>query len=117
MPELNIKHQKKKTIIENLDSVANSLHRHPATLLSYWSQTLGCGKIKQGLCGCHSRETLQESLQGFVQLYVLCDQCDLPETDLYGYRNSLEKVCSACGANSFMDKSDHKLVAALLKQL
>ena len=115
MPEIEIKYQKNKTIIHNLEDVARSLSRHPQILIVYWSQSLGCGKVTDGLFGYHPLGKLQSTLHRFIKIYVLCDKCSNPETMIYAYRKTLEKQCSACGHVTYLDGSCHKLVRVFSK--
>ena len=73
IPSLQVRHRRNKTFIDNLESVTKSLNRNKLILLSYLCQTLGCGKFKNGLNGCHSLSTLQTLLEGFIDSYILCD--------------------------------------------
>ena len=116
MPAVESHFQGRKTIITNLQALGKSLARPEPVLLSFWSQTLGCGKIKQGLNGHHSRKTLQETLQVFIENYVLCDLCFNPETELLAFTaQNLEKSCRACGYASTIAGSEHKLVKCISK--
>jgi translation initiation factor 2 beta subunit (eIF-2beta)/eIF-5 len=116
MPVVDCHYQGRKTIICNLKALGKSLARPEHILLSFWSQTLGCGKVKNGLNGQHSKKTLQDTLQLFIADYVLCSSCSNPETELYAFSKvSVEKSCKACGYVSTLEVSSHKLVKCIVK--
>lgn len=116
MPAVESHFQGRKTIIKNLKALGKSLARPEPILLNFWSQTLGCGKIKQGLNGHHSSKILQETLQVFIEHYVLCDLCFNPETELFAFSpQNVEKSCRACGHTAIIEGSKHKLVKCISK--
>jgi translation initiation factor 5 len=117
MAELIISYRKRKTVIENLDSISKSLNRTSNVLIVFWSKTLGCGRMKNSLFGYHCKSTLQSALDAFITMYVLCETCGNPETLLYAYKKSIEKDCQACGQNNFIKAYDHKSVNAILRHL
>lgn len=57
---------------------------------------------------------LQRMLNGFIDRYVLCPNCRLPETDLIIKRDTIRQKCNACGTTSDADMM-HKLVTFMLK--
>jgi translation initiation factor 5 len=77
-----------KTVIVNMADVARALNR-PAT---YPTKYFGCELGAQTqfdhknerfiVNGSHDSLKLQDLLDGFIRKYVLCPECDNPETDL-----------------------------------
>lgn len=77
-----------KTVIVNMAEVAKALNR-PAT---YPTKYFGCELGAQTqfdhknerfiVNGSHDSAKLQDLLDGFIRKYVLCPECDNPETDL-----------------------------------
>lgn len=49
--------------------------------------------------GSHDAEKLQDLLDGFIRKYVLCPECDNPETDLkvLAKKGTISQSCKACG--------------------
>lgn len=49
--------------------------------------------------GSHDAEKLQDLLDGFIRKYVLCPECDNPETDLkvQTKKGTISQSCKACG--------------------
>ena len=119
MPGLELKFEKRKTIITNLENLAKSLHRNPNILLTHFSQSLGCGTVKKnGLNGHHCLHELRMTLYKFIETFVLCKVCDNPETEFRcKNKHAVKMVCKACGHLEIFDKSDHKLVGTLVRSV
>lgn len=107
MPLFTIKIESKKTIITNMKNVAKAIDCPPLTILKYFGSKIGSQATfdskndKFYLRGVHSKTKLQDLLNDFIRKYVLCAQCNNPETSFKG--NSL--TCTACG---FTDRNKIK---------
>merc|ERR1711957_428636 len=65
--------------------------------------------------GSHTDAILQEMVHRYVEKFVLCPNCGLPETN-YKIKNGLiHHVCAACGAKELVDMQ-HKLCTYILSQ-
>jgi len=108
-----------RTVIINMNDIAKSLKR-PADYPTKW---FGCelGAMskydpKTGratITGNHSQQQLIQLLEEFIQKYVLCPNCGLPETDLFVKKDDIKQDCKACGYNKSMDMS-HRLTKSIL---
>lgn len=49
--------------------------------------------------GSHDADKLQDLLDGFIRKFVLCPECDNPETDLKvsSKKGTISQGCKACG--------------------
>jgi len=94
-----------KTRIVNCYDVARALHR----LAGYVCKFFGCEldaqtKIddSEGIYivnGSFQQNVLQDVLKKFIDMFVLCTSCSLPETDLKLRKNgAITQACNACGA-------------------
>lgn len=65
--------------------------------------------------GKHDTETLAKLLNIFIDKFVLCPTCTLPETDLIIYikKEDIRRKCKACGADNGVDLM-HKLVTFIM---
>ncbi|CAK1582470.1 unnamed protein product [Parnassius mnemosyne] len=111
-----------KTVIVNMPEVAKALGR-PAT---YPTKYFGCELGAQTqfdfknerfiVNGSHDSAKLQDLLDGFIRKFVLCPECDNPETELIvsTKRNSISQGCKACGYHGALD-FNHKLNTFILK--
>lgn len=103
-----------KTVIPNITEVANSLHRAPGEVTKYFGCELGAQttynqeKDRAIVNGAHTDLVLQQLIHKYIDSFVLCPNCGLPETD-YKIKNGLiMHMCAACGAKEMVDMS-HKL--------
>lgn len=109
-----------KTRVLNLKEVARALRVNPQYPLKYWGYDLGAptefkaGEDKYMLNGSFPTSALQESLDKFIEKFVLCGRCKYPEIIVQVKKNKIWSDCAACGANLIMDNT-HKLAAFILK--
>ena len=109
-----------KTILVNATDVANALHRPTSYLpkvflisftnLQYFGYELGAQskydqkEDKSSVNGDHPNPDLIKILNKFIDEYVLCPHCHLPETMLVlKHKKDLFHRCAACGAESQID--------------
>uniref|UniRef100_A0A8D3DA76 Eukaryotic translation initiation factor 5 n=1 Tax=Scophthalmus maximus TaxID=52904 RepID=A0A8D3DA76_SCOMX len=66
--------------------------------------------------GSHEANKLQDMLDGFIRKFVLCTECDNPETDLNvnPKKQTIGTSCKACGNRGMLD-TRHKLCTFILK--
>ncbi|XP_046968209.1 eukaryotic translation initiation factor 5 [Vanessa cardui] len=111
-----------KTVIVNMPEVAKAIGR-PAT---YPTKYFGCELGAQTqfdfknerfiVNGSHDSAKLQDLLDGFIRKFVLCPECDNPETELIvsTKRNTISQGCKACGYHGPLE-FNHKLNTFILK--
>jgi len=126
MPKLLAKVEGKgngiKTVIVNMVEVGKALAR-PA---EYPTKFFGCELGAQTqmdkkndryiVNGSHNGEKLQEILDSFIEKFVLCENCENPETQfiVQPKKEKITSVCSACGHSSLIDMR-HRLSTFILK--
>lgn len=96
-----------KTVIVNMHEVGKALCRPPIYPTKYFGAELGAQiqfdqkNERYIVNGAHDGEKLQGLLDGFIKRYVLCSECENPETDLFvksrGKQGELYAKCKACG--------------------
>ncbi|CAH1102394.1 unnamed protein product [Psylliodes chrysocephalus] len=126
MPRIQAKVEGKgngiKTVIVNMAEVAKALGRPPTYPTKYFGCELGAQtqfdfKNERFIVnGSHEASKLQDLLDGFIRKFVLCPECDNPETDLIVSlkRNTISQGCKACGYHGVLE-SNHKLMTFILK--
>eukprot|EP00871_Galdieria_phlegrea_P005244 jgi/Galph1/5720/GphlegSOOS_G4302.1 len=104
-----------KTRLVNCNQVARALHRPPSYVCKFFGCELGAQtKIEEKsdvfiVNGAHEQQVLMEVLQKFIKMFVLCANCNLPETDLVvDKKGNIKQICAACG-HSEMVNMTHKL--------
>ncbi|XP_012278465.1 eukaryotic translation initiation factor 5 [Orussus abietinus] len=126
MPRIQAKVEGKgngiKTVIVNMVDVAKAIGR-PAT---YPTKYFGCELGAQTqfdfknerfiVNGSHDATKLQDLLDGFIRKYVLCPNCENPETELMvsAKKGTISQGCKACGHHGLLE-SNHKLNTYILK--
>lgn len=106
-----------KTSIVNLGEVSRALGRPPAYVLKYFGSELGAQTSMDRFLinGVHDATELQDSLDGFINKFVLCASCKNPETEIQiKNKDDLQRDCKACGRVSIIDPR-HKLSSYILK--
>lgn len=126
MPKLLAKVEGKgngiKTVIVNMVDVAKALGRPPTYPTKYFGCELGAQtqfdfKDERFIVnGSHEAGKLQDLLDGFIRKFVLCPECDNPETVLsvQPKKNTLSQSCKACGYNGLI-KGGHRLITYIIK--
>ncbi|OJJ01365.1 hypothetical protein ASPVEDRAFT_130368 [Aspergillus versicolor CBS 583.65] len=98
-----------KTVVVNLNSVAQSLSRPPAYVIKYFGFELGAQANAKPtddrwiINGAHDARKLQDYLDGFISKFVLCKKCKNPETDVIIKDEKIILDCKACGQRSDVD--------------
>ncbi|XP_068111054.1 eukaryotic translation initiation factor 5 [Hyperolius riggenbachi] len=111
-----------KTVIVNMVDVAKALNRPPTYPTKFFGCELGAQTqfdVKNDryiVNGSHEANKLQDMLDGFIKKFVLCPECDNPETDLHvnPKKQTIGNSCKACGYRGMLD-TNHKLCTFILK--
>lgn len=112
-----------KTCIVNMPEVARALKR-PAQYTTKWfgaelgAQSTYTDKEGEGvraiINGHHDTPIFQTSLDKFIDKYVLCANCHLPEIDMFVKKGNIVGKCRACGWAGELD-NNHKLATFIIK--
>jgi len=97
-----------RTIIKNLDEIANALSRPKEEIFTYLLKelasrgTLSPGKdvIERAL----KPEVIDEKINDYAHKYVLCWECGKPDTRIEEFEKMKIIKCSACGAWRYYKK-------------
>jgi len=112
-----------KTCIVNMSDVAHALRRPPQYTTKWFGAELGAQSTytnKEGegeraiVNGHHDTPIFQTMLDKFIDKYVLCDNCKLPEIDMTVKKGNIVYKCSACGSAGELD-NNHKIAAFVSK--
>jgi translation initiation factor 5 len=95
------------TVISNAALIVEAIQRPMSHIAKYLAIHLGVrawhhvGRNVVMVRGMHARETLAHILYGYIECYVLCPACRLPEATLvFRWQNGLVLRCSSCHAQS-----------------
>jgi translation initiation factor 5 len=111
-----------KTVIVNMSEIAKALSRPPTYPTKYFGCELGAQtnfdakNDRYIVNGAHDSTRLQDLLDGFIRKFVLCPECENPETNLIVLpkKNMITQRCIACGYTGNIDMR-HKLTTFILK--
>lgn len=131
MPEIQIKQEGsgngKKTVLLNIAEIADTLNRDVAILARFMAQHFGTiisfKKDKWIINGTFDAVHIQKSIYEFIDNFVLCKQCNNPETIFkLDKQNNLRMKCTACSFNincsniSALDKYE-KICKAIVRTI
>lgn len=102
--------------------VAKAIGRPPTYPTKYFGCELGAQtqfdfkNDRYIVNGSHDATKLQDLLDGFIRKFVLCPECDNPETDLLvsTKKGTISQGCKACGFHGPLE-FNHKLNTFILK--
>lgn len=110
-----------KTLIPNISDVALALHRSPGEINKFFGTELGAQSRyspetdRAIVNGAHTDAVLQELIHKYIEKFVLCPNCGLPETDYKIKNDAIYHKCAACGAKEMVDMS-HRLTNYILAE-
>ena len=103
VPEPDIMIEGKTTVIRNFGAIAESLRRDPAHLYGYLLRELGTAGSLDGprvvFKGKVAAVNITERIRSYVEEYVLCSECDKPDTKIVKDGRILILTCETCGAH------------------
>lgn len=110
-----------KTKLCNIENIAEALNRNVDNLCKYFSYQLNCAEKRRILKGKHSKGILDKTLEKYINDYVLCGKCKIPETEIICGSASMLKIglkCSSCGSVTRCpnDQKFNKLVVKELRK-
>lgn len=109
-----------KTVIANMPEVSKALARPPTYPCKFFGCELGAQtqfdfkNERYIVNGSHDPAKLQDLLDIFIRKFVLCPECDNPETHLKVKKTAIGQHCAACGYRGMLDMR-HKLTTYILK--
>lgn len=102
IPKAAVQREGNKTIIKNFSQIAKTINRSEEHLYKYIVKSMGtAGLLESGrviLQGKFSREEVQKEIDNYVKTYVLCKECNAPDTEFIREERVLMVRCLACGA-------------------
>ena len=110
-----------KTVIPNITEVGLALHRPPGEINKFFGCELGAQSSyavetdRAVVNGAHSDAVLMNMIHRYIEKFVICPQCGLPETVYKIKSEVIWHQCAACGAKEMVDMG-HKLCTYILAQ-
>jgi translation initiation factor 5 len=115
------------TTVLNLNEVCKYINQPPILILKFLSLNFGSmnNDEKMTITGGYNSDELQKALQIYINRFVICPSCMIPETIPQINKESkklikLELKCSSCGLTSEIkcnNKSEIKIYDLIIKYL
>lgn len=103
VPDIKLYSEGKTTIIDNFLLISDVLRRDKDHLMKYLTRELGtAGKIegqKALFQGHFTKEQISINIKSYINEYVICSECNRPDTTLEKIDRILILKCAACGAH------------------
>jgi len=102
VPKVDVFYEGNTTVLKNFDKIIDVLNRDADHLLKFLLGSVGtAGEISSGRVifqGKIPLRTVQDRLDEYVVTYVMCSECNRPDTHLVKKDRTLLIRCDACGA-------------------
>ncbi len=110
-----------KTVLVNIVDLGAALNREPAEICKFFGCELGSQTKYEAdtdraiVNGSHNAPDLQNHLSRYIESFVLCKNCRLPETYYKVKHEIISQKCNACGSVEPVEMT-HKLTTFILAQ-
>ncbi|MCD1293683.1 translation initiation factor IF-2 subunit beta [Methanocella sp. CWC-04] len=93
----------KKTIITNFNDICSTINRDPDAVAKYLLRDIGTAGVRADgrliLNGSFTNDELNGTIKKYVDNYVICKVCNLPDTNIIKVDRIDMIKCDACGAS------------------
>ncbi|MFX0094448.1 MAG: hypothetical protein ACFFBD_22110 [Candidatus Hodarchaeota archaeon] len=101
LPTLQIHREGNSTIIRNFSDILTAMNRKANEILTFLCPELGAqAKVdgKRAIFRCQlDKVDLEDKLQEYIDKYITCENCGLPDTKLIKKKKTALLKCDACG--------------------
>jgi len=105
VPDPNVRKEGNVTVFENFRDVCRELSREADHVLKFLQDEVGTSaRIDESgrarLTGDFGTRRISDAVEAYTEQYVLCSECDLPDTNIEREQGAELLQCTACGARS-----------------
>ncbi len=104
VPGIEGRFEGNRTIISNITKISNQLSREPNHIVKFLVKSLATTGEKKGtnyiFIGKFNSKRINEKIEKYTKEYVICGQCNKPDTKLVKSKSIYFKQCEACGARN-----------------
>jgi translation initiation factor 2 subunit 2 len=105
VPDPEVRGEGNVTVYENFRQTVDRLNRDPSHLLKFLQSELGTSaefdeRGRARFTGDFRRERVATAVEEYVNSFVLCSECQSPDTRLQEEQGTTVLKCDACGALS-----------------
>ena len=103
IPELEMFIEGKTTVVRNFTDIADAINRDPQDILAFLLKELGTAGTSEGkrviFKGKVAPDQIKDRINSYVSNFVICSECERPDTKLIKDGRTLILECDACGAH------------------
>jgi translation initiation factor 2 subunit 2 len=102
LPEIEIFYEGNTTVIRNFDKISDAVNRDQDHILKILLGSIGtAGEINKGRLifqGKIPSKSIQDKMKEYIDTFVMCSECNRPDTHLVKQGRTILIRCDACGA-------------------
>jgi len=102
LPKAEIFYEGNTTVIKNFDKISDAINREPDLVLKFLLGGLGTAGEMSGpravFQGKIPARSIQDKIKDYIDTYVMCSECNRPDTHLVKKGRQTLIRCDACGA-------------------
>jgi translation initiation factor 2 subunit beta (aeIF-2b) len=105
VPDPEVRKEGNVTVFENFRDVCQELSREADHVMKFLQDEVGTsaridesGRVR--LTGDFGAKRISDAIEAYTEQYVLCSECDLPDTNIEREQGAERLQCTACGARS-----------------
>lgn len=114
LPKAEIFYEGNTSVIKNFDKISDAINRTPDLILKFLLGGLGtAGEIISGRAifqGKIPARSIQDKIKEYIDTYVICSECNRPDTHLVKQGRTTLIRCDACGAFRSVKSRKKKVV-------
>ena len=102
LPKAEIFYEGNTTVIKNFDKISDAINRPSDIVLKFLLGALGtAGELDSGRIvfqGKIPAKSIQDKLKDYIDAFVICSECNRPDTHFVKQGRTMLIRCDACGA-------------------
>ena len=104
IPKIEGRFEGNRTVVSNINQIAKQLSREKSHIIRFLVKELATTGENKGklyyFIGKFNSKRINEKIEKYTKDYVLCSQCNKPDTKLIRTKGINFKQCEACGART-----------------
>jgi len=114
LPKAEVFYEGNTTVIKNFDKISDAINREPDLVLKFLLGGLGTAGEMSGpravFQGKIPARSIQDKIKDYIDTYVMCSECNRPDTHLVKKGRQTLIRCDACGAFRSVKSRKKKVV-------
>lgn len=114
LPKAEVFYEGNTTVIKNFDKISDAINRAPDLVLKFLLGGLGTAGEMDGarvvFQGKIPMRSIQDKIKEYIDTFVMCSECNRPDTHLVKQGRTMLIRCDACGAFRSVKSRKKKVV-------